>query len=630
MNTDIRLKTLLALISSFLIASTTVAESDLDAERTAELMARAEVQGSVMVPMRDGVRLATDIYRPKGHDGPVPVIFWRTPYNFHELRGSRVQFALEAIRQGYAFVIQNERGKFHSEGEWEILGFPRTDGYDALSWLAEQEWSNGRVGTIGCSSSAEWQLALAATDHPAHAAMVPMASGAGIGRVGEFYEQGNWYRGGAEQMFYLPWLYWVQNTQRPRFDERLSDEDRERLASYFDLAPEMPEVDWKSKLWHLPIGEAMDHAKGPKGMYSEFFARKPDDPSWYEGGLYHDDEDWGVPTLWINSWYDVSIGPNLALFEHATKNASDPEVRANQFMVVAPTLHCRFFRPSWDLEVGERSMGDASFDYQGLIFEFFDRWLKGEDNGFERKRPKVTYFAMGQNEWRKAESWPPAASRQQTFYLDSEHGAASLFGDGKLVSDLSPQNGSDSLTYDPSVPVPSMGGGICCIGGTIDGGAFDQRSTEARADVLVYTSEPLEQPLEVSGPVRVKIFVSSDAPDTDFTAKLVDVDPKGRAYNLDETILRLRYREGFGQEVFMEEGEVYGVEIGPMVTSNVFLPGHRIRLEISSSNFPRFARNLNTGGANYDESEYRVAHNVVHHSGSHPSRIELTVVESER
>lgn len=216
-----------------------------------------------------------------------------------------------------------------------------------------------------------------------------------------------------------------------------------------------------------------------------------------------------------------------------------------------------------------------------------------------------------------------------SWYLDSDEGASSIFGDGRLISEASSDEGRDDLTYDPSVPVPSLGGGICCIGGAIEGGSFDQRPIEARADVLIYTSDVLTESLDVSGPVRVELFVSSDVRDTDFTVKLIDVYPDGRAYNLDETILRARYRDGFDHEVFMEEGEIYPIEIGPMVTSNVFLPGHRIRLEISSSNFPRFARNLNTGGANFNESEYLVAHNVVHHSGSHPSRIVLTVVDPE-
>ena len=189
----------------------------------------ATIERKAWVSMRDGVRLSTDIYRPKDAEGPLPTIFWRTPYNYNELRGSRSRMAEQAIENGYAFVIQNERGKYFSEGEWEILGRPRTDGYDTLDWIAAQEWSNGKVGTIGCSSSAEWQMGLAAMDHPAHAAMVPMAAGAGIGRVGEFYEQGNWYRGGVFQMLFATWLYGVQNTQRPTLPTDLSREDLERL-----------------------------------------------------------------------------------------------------------------------------------------------------------------------------------------------------------------------------------------------------------------------------------------------------------------------------------------------------------------------------------------------------------------
>jgi putative CocE/NonD family hydrolase len=580
-----------------------------------------------MIPMRDDIRLATDIYRPKDTAGPLPTIFWRTPYDFHKLAGARLQFALAAVEHGYAFVIQNERGKFHSEGEWEILGRPRTDGFDALTWIAHQRWSSGRVGTIGCSSSAEWQMALAAMDHPAHAAMVPMAAGAGIGRVGEFFEQGNWYRGGAEQMFYLTWLYWVQNTQRPRLPADLDDEDLARLGTYFDLSPDMPEVAWEKKISHLPLVEAMENAKGPKGIFAEYLARKPDDPAWYKGGLYHDNEDFGVPALWLNSWYDVSISPNLALYNHVRSNASDAEVRANQFMVVAPTLHCGFFKPAYDLEVGQRSMGDASFDYEGLIFNWFDRWLKEESNGFETETPRVQYFAMGANEWRTAEQWPPAEATPLTLYLDSDQGANSLFGNGRLIFDHPPEkNLPDQFTYDPDIPVPSLGGGICCIGDTIKGGSFDQRPVEARMDVLVYTTEPLERALNVTGPVKITLHVSSDAPDTDFTVKLVDVAPDGRAYNLDETIQRVRYRKGYDREVFMEPGQVYELPVSSMSTSNVFLPGHRVRIEVSSSNFPRLARNLNTGGPNYNESKGRIAHNSVHHSRRYPSRIELSVL----
>jgi len=608
-------------------------EKEKDPERealAAKLESTAVIEQKVLVPMRDGIGLSTDVYRPKDAAGPLPTIFWRTPYNYNELSKRRLATVVESIDRGFAFVIQNERGKFFSQGEWEILGHPREDGYDALTWIAAQEWSNGRVGTWGCSSSAEWQLALAATDHPAHACMVPMASGAGIGRVGRFYEQGNWYRGGAFQMLFATWLYGVQNTQRPRLPEGLSNEDVVRLSHYFDLAPEMPDVDWVVALEHLPLVDIMTAVDGPKGIYAELIQRAPGDPAWVEGGLYHDHEPFGVPSLWFNSWYDVSIGPNLALFEHVTKNAEDPEVAGNQFVVIAPTPHCRFQDTEGDVIVGERNMGEAGRDYDAMIYAWFDHWLKGEDTGFTRDTPRVQYYTMGANRWVSSPTWPPPGAETVTWYLDSDGGANSMFGDGRLTpARPSAAAAPDSFTYDPAVPVLSNGGGVCCIGGAIDPGSFDQRLTEARDDVLVYTSEPLAETIEVSGWIDITLFVSSDARDTDFTVKLVDVDPDGTAWNVDETIQRARYREGYDKAVFMEAGEVYRIDVSPMATSNTFLAGHRIRVEISSSNFPRFARNLNTGGNNFDEAVGVSARNTIHHAGAHASNIRLPVVRRQ-
>jgi predicted acyl esterase len=277
-----------------------------------QLLEVAIVEEMVMMPMRDGVRLATHIYRPKNSgSNPVPTIFVKTPYNMNlwgdgEMNMGRFRGPLEAVRRGYAYVNQNERGKFFSEGEWDILGPPKTDGYDALSWIASQPWSNGRVGTRGCSSTAEWQMGLAELDHPAHAAMVPQGFGAGVGQVGDWYEQGNWYRGGAEQMLFFTWLYGVQNTQRPQFDPNLDDDDRARVARYFDLAPEMPRPDWTEALWHLPVEDIMRNVDGPEGIFADpapvatggrMIQRTPADPAWYRGGLYHADEDFGVPSF---------------------------------------------------------------------------------------------------------------------------------------------------------------------------------------------------------------------------------------------------------------------------------------------------------------------------------------------
>ena len=625
--TAVALLTCLTLLGVF---RPTVADDEELEKLQAELEEIATIEKKMMVPMRDGIRLATDIYLPKTAEGPLPTIFLRTPYNFNKLGERSLKAIIEAVEHGYAYVQQNERGKFFSEGEWEILGFPRTDGYDALEWIAAQPWSNGKVGTIGCSSSAEWQLALAAMDHPAHAAMVPMASGAGIGRVGPFHEMGNWYKGGVFQMLFGSWLYGVQNTQRPRLPEGLSREDVIRLSRYFDLAPEMPEVDWAESFEHLPLVTMMEEVEGPKGMFAEFIQRFPDDPAWFEGGLYHDNEPWGVPALWMNSWYDISQGPNLALFNHIRANAEDPEVRDGQYVVIAPTPHCRFKTEDKQTLVGERDMGDVRFDYDELTYRWFDYWLKGEQNGVLDDIPRVQFYTMGLNQWQSADSWPPAEAQIETWYLDSDGRANSLFGDGRLTTTPPETDEPDRFPYDPMVPVLSVGGGVCCTGEAVEPGSFDQRSSEARHDILVYTSEPLAEAVEITGTIGVTLYVGSDARDTDFSVKLVDVHPDGTAFNLDDTIQRARFREGYDKQVFMEPGEVYELEVSPMSTSALIDKGHRIRIEVSSSNFPRFARNLNTGGNNWDETEGVVAMNVVHHSVEYPSQVRLPIVRRQQ
>lgn len=612
----------------FTVSLTAFCQDDAEA-LWVEMQEIAIVEQKVMMPMRDGIRLATDIYRPKTDD-PVPVIFSRTPYNFNlysegELNKRQIQRAMKAVKRGYAYVVQNERGRYFSEGEWDILGVPLTDGYDAFSWMADQEWCNGKIGTLGCSSTAEWQMAVAALDHPSHAAMVPQSYGAGIGTVGEYYEQGNWYRGGAQQMLFTSWLYWVQNGRvRPTFPKDATQEELIRMSRFFDLVPDPPSVDWTEAFKHLPVKDIIENVDGPKGVYTDMIQRKPNDPAWFEGGLYHDTMGFGVPSFWFTSWYDVSISPNLALFNHVREN---PEVGDDQYLVIAPVLHCSYTRAKENTIVGERSVGDARLDYDEMVYGWFDYWLKGDESKDPARMPRVRYYTMGSNEWQTAETWPPQLAEQTTFYLDSEGEANSLFGNGVLTAKMpDAQDQPDAFTYDPMNPVPSVGGNVCCTGGAIDGGAFDQQEMEARNDILVYTTPLLEEGVEVSGFIESTLYVSSDATDTDFTIKLIDVYPDGRAYNLDETIQRVRYREGYDKEVFMEEGEVYKVDLTPMSTSNYFEKGHRIRIEVSSSNFPRFTRNLNTGGNNWDETETVTAQNKVHHSAKYPSQLRLPIV----
>ena len=602
-----------------------------------ELHEIAVVDRKVMMPMRDGVRLATDIYRPKNAGQKVPTIFVRTPYNFNfwdvQNQAPRDMTApLTAVKRGYAYVVQNERGHYFSEGHYDILGSPQ-DGSDALDWISKQSWSNGKVGTTGCSSTAEYQMAVAAQGHPAYAAMNVQGFGAGVGRVGPYYEQGNWYRGGAVQMLFITWIRGEQNQLRPMFPPDTPQEDLIRASKMFDLVPRLPAVDWSEALSHLPVQDILKAVDGPRGIFADampvptggrMIQRAPNDPAWYKGGLHHDDMPLDVPGLWFMSWYDVSVGPNLALYTHVRKTST----RANdQWAIIAPVAHCAFTRAAADTVVGERSMGDARLDYTEIINGFFDRFVKGEPSARLAALPKVTYFTMGLNKWQASDTWPPAGAQPMTFYLSSGGKANTLRGDGILRAKPPSVDRPDRFTYDPMNPVRSYGGNVCCTGNAIQAGSFDQRKMEERPEVLVYTSEPFADGLELSGPITPTLYVSSDAKDTDFTVKILDVYSDGRAYNLDESIQRMRYRDGYDKPLaWMEPGRVYQVTFQPLTTSNWFAPGHRLRIEVSSSNFPRFDRNLNTGGNNYDEAKGVVAYSAVHHSTQYPSHVAVTVV----
>lgn len=631
------------LISSAYGQNRQVPDQELIAKRKQiekELQEAAIVERKVMVPMRDGKRMAADIYRPKDTAKKYPIIFSRTPYNFNfwdvRLGAPRdMTTILEAVRRGYAYVVMNERGRFFSEGNYDILGAPVSDGDDAIKWLTAQTWSNQKLGAIGCSSTAEWQPAVAALNNPNFTTMIAQGFGAGVGRVGPYYEQGNWYRGGAVQMLFIAWLYSQQNQVRPMFPAGTSQEDLIRASKAFDLSPQLPPVDWSKALRHLPVMDIFKAVDGPRGIFADEMAvptggamirRTPNDPAWYRGGLWHDNMKVNIPALWFMSWYDVSTAPNIAAYNHIRKTA-DKDIADKQYAVIAPVLHCSYTRATENTIVGERSMGDARLDYNALTYGWFDYFLKGEKNDI-LKMPKVRYFTMGSNRWQSADSFPPAGAKPVKFYLSSNGKANTLNGDGALVLTPPESDQPDSFEYDPMNPVPSYGGNVCCTGNAITGGSFDQRKMEERSDILVYSTEPLKEGIELSGSIEVTLYVSSDAKDTDFTVKLIDVDAEGRAWNLDETIQRMRYREGYDKPLaWMEPGKVYAVKFQPMMTSNYFAPGHRLRIEISSSNFPRFDRNLNTGGQNYDETKGVVARNKVHHSKQYPAQITISVVK---
>ena len=612
-----------------------------------------------MVPMSDGARMAADIYRPKDTSKKYPIIFSRTPYNFNfwdvKLGTYRdMSTELDAVKRGYVLVEMNERGHFFSEGNYDILGAPLSDADDQFNWMAAQPWSSGKIGLIGCSSTAEWQLAAASLGNKALTTIIPQSFGAGVGKVGPYNEQGNWYRGGAVQMLFIDWLYGEQNQVRPMFPKDTSQADLIKASKMFDLAPQMPPVDWAKAFEHLPEKDIISAVDGPKGIFSDkmpnttggaMIERTPNDPAWRKGGIWQSDTmPINVPGFWFMTWYDVSTGPNLAAYNFVRSTAKG-EAANQQYAVIAPTLHCGYKRAK---ERHHRRRTQHGRRPPRLRRPHL-RLVRSLPQGRRQRLPPEAAQGHSTSPWASTSGSTPRPGRPRAqstsrSTLSSGGHANTLHGDGKLIlrflnsvfaraiQETAAQTQTDladHFTYDPMHPTPSYGGNVCCAANTIpgNGGALDQRKMEERPDILVYTSEPLKEGIEVSGPITATLYVSSDVKDTDVTVKVIDVLPDGTAYNLDETIQRLRYRDGDDKTVWMEKDKVYKVTLTPMNTSNYFDAGHSIRIEIAGSNFPRFDRNLNTGGNNYDETTGIVAHTAIHHSAQYPSTLTISVVK---
>jgi hypothetical protein len=514
-----------------------------------ELESLAVIDRKVMIPMRDGIHIPADIYRPKDASQKYPIIWVRTPYNFNfwDIRNGvprDMTNAVTAIKHGYAFIEMQERGEFFAEGEWDVLGGPISDGDDEINWMVKQPWSNGKVGTTGCSSTAEWQLGVVALNNPGYAAFNAQGFGCGVGRVGPFYEQGNWYRGGVFMMYNLTWFYENQKPQHPMFAANISQEDLIRLSRSWDLVAYDPPVDWSKAYWILPLQDILKKVNGPKGVFADampvpgggrMIQRTPNDPAWYKGALYHDDKRINVPGLWYTSLYDIALAPNLELYNFVRETAKGTAAN-QQWLIIAPVGHCAFTRATGDTVVGERDMGDARLPYLDIMYSFFDLTLKGKNSDTMDSMPRVRYYTMGNNKWNTSDTWPPRGAQPMTFYLASGGAANTLHGDGALTAKPGAIDKPDSFTYDPTNPVPTLGGYRVGSDPAGLGGSFDQRKIEERTDVLVYTTEPFAEGTQVSGPITPTLYVSSDAKDTDFSIKVMDVYPDGTAYNLDESI----------------------------------------------------------------------------------------------
>ncbi len=576
-----------------------------------------------MVPMRDGVRLATDFYFPEGAEEPLPVVQIRTPYSKmpHRRENSAARFFAS---HGFAVAVQDMRGRYQSEGEYFVSRDDRRDGYDMVSWLAGQPWSNGRIGTYGCSYLGENQMQLAATRNPNHAAALPQAAGGSLryfgvifGGATELAASLGWFRGAGTKVFYrIP-------PGTPR-DVMLQVEEM------INPAPVPGELDFQAAWRTLPYIDMLKAAGAPPTDFEAFVSHEPGDPWWDHIGYVNPDDRFDVPALHVNSWYDIGVSETLKLFNLLSDNAESDRARNNQFAIISPTDHCTSEIATSRTVVGEVDLGDARLDYWNIYLRWFDHWLRDGGNGeaADFDMPHLQYYLMGANEWRTAESWPVEGTEFRPLYLHSGGNANTRDGDGRLSWEApTADQPADIFVYDPDDPVPTLGGPVCCTGtAEAPAGGFDQSAIEDRDDVLVYTSEPLTEALEVTGPIELVLYVSSDARDTDFVGKLVDVHPDGTPINIQEGILRARYREGYGSKIWMEESEVYELRMDLQATANQFLPGHRIRVEVTSSSFPRWDRNLNTGGNNYDETQWVVARNSVHHAPGQESHVLLPIV----
>ena len=572
------------------------------------------IEKNVMVSMRDGVKLATDVYRP-AEGGPVPVLLSRLPYN-KELP-MMAQAAIDtsrAVQAGYAVVFQDCRGRFASEGEFTPIVNEANDGADTVAWITQQPWSTGQVGTVGGSYLGFTQWLLAREQPESLRAMAPAIT------TSDYYEAPWRHTGGVFELgISLFWsLFMVpEELQRQLRQGKASMEQMGMLMQVMGNA--------SAQFERLPLVDMpLLHDFAP--YYFDWLAHPNYDDYWR--GIAHKEyyEQITVPALNIGGWYDIFLGTTLQNYTGMKRRGGSAVARQHQRLLIGPWSHGLMTGVFPERTYGLMASGDAA-DLVGIQLRWYDHWLKGEDNGVEQDKP-VKLFVMGLDEWREEDDWPLPDTQFRPYYLHSDGHANTAAGDGTLSTETPAEEAEDVYLYDPRRPVPTVGGAILLSLG-LDQGPRDQRSVEAREDVLCYSTPVLEKPVEVTGPIELVLSISSSARDTDFTGKLVDVYPDGRAEILTDGILRARYRESFSEPRLLQPGQIYEMHLDLWATSNLFKAGHRIRLEVTSSNFPRFDRNTNTGGTIETETEKDFVQvvNRVYHNSVHPSYLVLPIIE---
>ncbi len=551
------------------------------------------------VPMRDGVKLYADVYLPRA-EGRYPTLVVRTPYGVQ--RDGVHETMMKFAQRGYAVVMNDTRGRYESEGKWEPFRTEAKDGYDTIEWAAKQPWSNGKVATQGGSYLGHVQWRAAGLQPPSLVAMFPAVASTNI--------YANWITfGGA---FRLSFNYGWGVVRMP---------NRIMLPQYWHSEAYSPaELKYETILKHLPLKDGdLESAGYAVQHYRDWLAHPGYDAYWKE---ISDEESFAkvkVPAHTSGGWFDIFIQGTINGFTGMRKSAGSEQARRESRMIIGAWGHGPT-QKFGDIDFGPQNMR-TQFDTE---IRWFDHYLKGVDNGIDRE-PPVEIFYMGVNQWQHEQDWPIPGTKFTPYYLHSGGAANTGAGNGKLAPAKPSGAVSDQYSYDPNDPVPTTGGNNCCGTPTL-AGPKDQRAIESRKDILVYTSDPVEQPIAIAGPVRMKLFSATDGPDTDWVVKLIDVHPNGAAYNICEGIIRARYRKGTDKMELLKPNEVYEYDIDLVGTANVFLPGHRIRVDVTSSHFPQFDRNPNTGDPFGSSTRIRVARQTIYHTAERASHIVLPVV----
>jgi len=554
------------------------------------------VERGVPVKMRDGVTLRADIYRPKA-EGKFPLLLTRTPYD----KNGTVDFCLKAAARGYVVVAQDVRGRYASEGDWYPFKYESQDGYDTVEWAAALPYSNGKVGMFGGSYVGATQYLAAITKPPHLAGICPDVTASN-------YHDGWTYQGGAfEQWFDESWTTGLAaNAINRRVDVG---------GDTVKWTPTLP-------LLSYPVFETPS-ATGLAPYFTDWLAHPNYDDYWKQWSIEDHYAQIQVPVLSLGAWYDIFLGGTLRNYARLKSEAGTEAARRGQRLMIYVGGHAG---GSTEKKVGAVDFGNKlPVDLEAVTLRWYDTLLKGIGNGVDHEKP-VKIFVMGKNDWREEDDWPLERTKATRYYLRSTKPANGLEGGGTLSTAAPAEEEPDQYVYDPNDAVPTIGGPLCCQPLPTGIGPQDQRPAETRGDVLVFSSQVFTQNTEVTGPISLDLYVSSSAVDTDFTGKVVDVWPNGFAQNLTEGILRLRYRNSPERPELGNPGEIYHISVDLWATSNVFLPGHKLRLEVSSSNFPRFDRNLNTGEDQARGTHMIKATNVIYHDKSRPSALVLPIV----